>query len=112
MILKTKQTTEHEVEISIPFFRKHTEHGTTEYISMMSEGYVHSVSESQQTIFASVQPLWIKEVDIIKAYNEWEPVTEKEFLEEYKRVLSSLSLEPIVSCIPAANPDDLKDIPI
>lgn len=112
MILKSKQTVELDVEIAIPFFRKRAEHGTTEYISMMSEGYVHSVFESQEAIFLSVQPLGIKEIDVIKAINEWEEVSEKEFLSEYKRILSSLSLEPALVNIPAADPNDLAGVNI
>lgn len=106
MIIKTKQTTEHEIEIAIPFFRKRVENGMTELISMLTEGYVHECYESEKSQYVAAKPLWIKEGDIVRAYQQWEEIGEDEFLATYRKILNSLSLDPVLT----EQRDDLKDI--
>ena len=109
MILKTTQTTEHEVEITIPFFRKTFKNGMTEYYAMLTEGYVINAYTSDDMQGASIVPLWIKQHEVIKALNEGVEISEQEFLTEYKRIISSLSLEPTLTET-SNNPDDLKGV--
>lgn len=108
MIIKTKQTTEHEVEITIPFFRKRVENGFTELFSMLTEGYVHECHEAQESQSVAVRPKWVRESDIVRVYNEWEEISEGEFLTAYRRILYGLSLDPVLT----EGADDLKHVNI
>jgi hypothetical protein len=108
MTVKTKQTTEHEIQIPIPFFRKKVEGTFTEYLAMLSEDYVHGACNSKNTSYVEIRPKWVKEGDIVTAINEWEPIAETEFLSAYNNILSSLSLKPSL----VNNPDDLKEVNI
>lgn len=111
MLIKTKQTTEHEVEINIPFFRKQVEHGMTSYFAMLTEGYVNKAHSTDESQSVAVSPKWINEDDIVKAYKmlgNWVEISENEFLRGYKEIISSLSLEPTL----VRNQDDLKNINI
>lgn len=112
MIIKTKQTTEHEIEITIPFFRKRIEHGFSEYLAMLTEGHVNTISQSEHSQMIGIQPKWVKEGDIVKAFREWEEITEEEFLNAHKSALSSLSLEPTLVSVPAADPNDIAQVNI
>lgn len=106
MKITTKQTTAHEVDIAIPFFRIRIEYGMTELFAMLTEGYVHECHETNDTQSVSVRPKWLKEAEIVKAYQEWKEINEDEFLATYRRILNSLSLDPVLT----EQKDDLKDI--
>jgi len=110
--ITTKQTSEHEIEITLPFFRKQvTSASIFEYIAMLSEGWVHKAFSSDSSQSVTVRPLSTEKEDVIRAYNEdckWEPISEEEFLTAYNDIISSLSLKPTL--VYAVSADDLKDI--
>jgi hypothetical protein len=113
MKLTTKQTTEHTVDINIPFFRKrrYTE-SSLEYFGMVVDGFTLEVYESDDRVSVCSNPKWIKEGDIVDAYCNWEPISESAFIEAYQKTLNYLSLVPTLVDEPAAHPDDLKEVNI
>ena len=94
MKLKTKQTTETTIEIPVPSFYRSVRTHITEHLGIIDENNVLMVNESEwRTSAANTQPV-ICERDILEAVQEWETITEDEFMTAYRRALNSLSLTP------------------
>lgn len=106
--IKTKISEERTINIQTPiFWKEQNKYGgtSTDYLGVIDENnciafynggsytsLIHCLAET-------------KESAIIKAKNEWEQISEGEFMAAHKQLLQSLSLEPQLT-----NVDDLKNV--
>lgn len=100
MKIETTTTVKHEVELNVPSFwrdEKYLKYGINDVIGLLDEKTVCRVYESQLSIRVSNQDAKDCHSEIVKAFHEWQPITEEEFLQAYNRALHSMSLTPELS---------------
>lgn len=110
MKIKTKVTSEKELVVALPFFRKKLKFKgrVVQYIAVLPDEtcICLTVIEEQTTTFhgkAQDRAEAIKE-----AFLKWETIEEEEFLTAHKNLLKSLSLEPVV----VPDPNDIANVNI
>ena len=92
MELKVKKEVEETVNIDLPvFFKAKNEQ---RYIGILNEDQVISFSQSKGLANYSNGDLWLFKSNIKEAINEWEPITEEQFLLIHQDFLNMQSLSP------------------
>ena len=99
MKIETTQTTKQVIDIPVPsFYRdKNCHDSITDLIGILDENTVVKVWESDKRTALINGDLDSLESDIVRAFLNWEPITEEKFFYHHNRALHSLSLTPELS---------------
>lgn len=106
MKIKTVNVVRNEIDIELPLFWKHPIDET--YLGVLDENTVVSMTFGSYRHVTHCE-LWLKTGEIEKANAEWTRIDEAMFLTAHKKMLSSLSLQPVL-IHKTINQDDLNDV--
>lgn len=93
LTLKANVTTEREIEIQIPFFRRTKDE--KEYIGLLDEKTVVRMYKGLfHTSVTNSQLDFMERTKLLEAAETWEHCGEQEFLDAYDAAIESMSLHP------------------
>ena len=104
MKILTTITEDREIEIDLPFLKKHITSTIQQYIAVMPDETLIDLSVSDNLTILKHARVEGKERDLLAAM-KWVDMTEDEFLAIHATALKNLSLVPVLH-----DPDDIKDI--
>lgn len=94
MKIKTTVTQERELDIQLPFFRRDKNSTCLKLFAVINEKTVISVFDGAGRTSVYVDAFESSTYDIADKYQNWQPITEQQFLMAHSEALKSLSLEP------------------
>lgn len=94
MQLVSTETKERTVNIPVPSFWKDAKH--EDYIAVINEQTAISLFQLNDTTIIRHNPPKSNTNEIVKAVENWNPITEGEFMSTYSAALKSISLEPVL----------------
>lgn len=96
MQLVSTETKERTVNIPVPSFWKQTQYGYSDCIAIINDNTAFNIFKSSEGVFIKqTSPLRMKD-EIVKAVENWQNISEEEFMSIYSAALKSISLEPVL----------------
>lgn len=100
MTIKITKTTEKNIDIKLPFFRRDPDSMGVSLFAVLDENTAINLYRSDHRTCIENDEIkdrgWI-EKNVAERFQTWEPITEQEFMTAYSDALKSLSLEPVMA---------------
>lgn len=96
MKFETTTTEKREIEIPVPSFYKDSQcsESINDMIGIIDESTIVRVWESEKRTAVENYDVNLNSNEIVRAFHNYKPITEEQFLTAYNRALNSMSLTP------------------